>query len=311
MSSIRKDEFDLQMKKATPLQAVDIALIEAEHVYANSGTIGGRKWAFSQYRQGYEIGKDLRPMRSNDMNRREYGNVVRQTVQRLQTRYSPECMKSMVILALMRLDSADAKTYGEQSQDAVRAGMDSTRGRREIVSVDRYIAIGEQLLDGGSYLARILGLCALTGRRTAEIACSAQFTKTGSNEVSFWGQAKTKTREDVLEYRIPTLTEATRVIECLRSIREDRPDLVENPEVFHSRCAKDLYMRARVFSEVFNVGSAKPKDLRPSYAEICWLLFDERKTGKPLYFSRLLGHGPRDLVTSLSYDDFVINDPNY
>ena len=311
MSMIRKEDFDRRIQKATPIQAVDVAILEASHVYENSETTGGRKWAFSQYRQGYEIGKDLVPIRAAGLDRVAYGNVVKETIQRIGLRHSPERLKGMVVLALMRLDGEDGKTYRDETQAAVSHGMDSELGRREIVSVDRFISIGEGLLDAGSYLARILGLCAVTGRRTVEIACTARFEKTGPNEVSFSGQAKARDRNDVGPYRIPTLVHADRVLECLATIRADKPDLVENPEIFHSRCAKDLHVRARVFSEVFNAGHAKPKDLRPTYAEIAWLLFDERRTGKPLYFSRILGHGSKDIVTALSYDDFVVTDPNY
>lgn len=308
---IRKEEFDRAIQKATPIQAVDVAILEANHVYENSETTGGRKWAFSQYRRGYEIGKDLVPMRASGLDRVAYGNVVKETIQRIGLRHSPERLKSMVVLALMRLDGEDGKTYRDESQEAVKRGMDVETGRREIISVDRFISIGEGFLDAGSYLSRILGLCAVTGRRTVEIACTARFEKVGSNEVRFYGQAKTRDRNDVGPYVIPTLVSADRVLECLATIRADKPDLVENPEIFHSRCAKELHVKARAFSECFNVGQAKPKDLRPTYAEIAWLLFDERRTGKPLYFSRILGHGSKDLYTALSYDDFVITDPNY
>lgn len=310
MSMVRKAEFDRKIQRATPLQAVEIALQEIEHISEHSQSIGGKKWAFSMYRSGYEIGKDLVPTRSNDLTPVEYGKLVSETLQRIETRQSSERLKSMVVLALMRLDPKDAKTYQLQMGRTVRDGMERT-GRREIVSVDRFIEIGEQLLDAGSYLGRILGICALTGRRTVEVACTAVFEKTGSNEVLFTGQAKARNREDVAAYRIPTLTEADRVIETLRTIRKDKPELAEDPEIFHSRCAKDLHQRARVFTEVYNTGAAKPKDLRPTYAEIAWLLFDERKTGKPLYFSTILGHGSQDLMTALSYDDFIVTDPNY
>ena len=311
MSMIRKEDFDRRIQKATPIQAVDVAILEAGHVYENSETTGGRKWAFSQYRKGYEIGLELVPNRAPGVDRATYANVVKETIQRIGLRHSPERMKGMVVLALMRLDGEDGKTYMVESATAVRAGMDFSQGRREIVSVDQFLSIGEGLLDAGSYLARILGLCAMTGRRTVEIACTARFEKTGPDEVCFSGQAKTRGRNPIGPYRIPTLVPADRVLECLGTIRADKPDLVENPEIFHSRCAKDLHVRARVFSEVFNVGNAKPKDLRPAYAEIAWLLFDERRTGKQLYFSRILGHSSDDIATASSYDDFIIADPNY
>lgn len=315
MALVDKLTFDAAIRKATPLEAVDVCLREVGRIYAESETVGGRKWVFSQLRRGRDpqAVKSLIPPRGTDVSRERYAQDVATAVVRLAGQgTTPEVLKDMVVLALVRLDSQDAQGYRVESRDAVVRDLDPTRGRRGIVSVDGFVDIAAGLLDGRSYLDRILGVCALTGRRTYEVACTASFAVDGRNSVVFSGQAKTRGREGSESYVIPTLAPAAKVVATMATIREDKPDLVDlTSEGFHNRCAKDLHVRAKVFAPAFSDGTAKPKDLRPAWAEITWLLIDERRTGKALYLSRILGHGDQDLLTAQSYDDFTIQDPEY
>lgn len=312
MSMIQKIEFDALIAKANPLTAVQVCSDAVARVYADSTTIGGRKWAFSQLRKGWNQGVELIPPRGLQTTREDYAREVGAAVMRLVKKTDPATLKSMIVLSLMRLDANDAREYQRESNRAVVRDLDAEQSRRAIVGVDEFVTIGEQLLDGRSYLDRILGICALTGRRTIEVATSAHFEPINGNRVFFTGQAKTRGRTDRVDgYPIPTLTDSARIVATLKTIREDRPDLVTNPELFHNRCAKDLHKRARVFAPCFNDKTAKPKDLRSAWAEICWLIHDERKSSKVLYMSRVLGHGEQDMVTALAYDDFTITDPEY
>ncbi len=315
MAIVDKIRFDSDIRNATPLETVDICLREVDRIYRESETIGGRKRLFSTLRNGRDAvaTKPLTPPRGTDVSRVAYAQDVATAVVRLASQGTdPDVLRDMVVLAVVRLDAKDAVSYRAESRDAVVRDLDPTRGRRGIVGVDRFIDIGEGLLDGRSYLDQILGICALTGRRTYEVACTASFAVVGINSVLFTGQAKMREREGSGSYVIPTLTQANKVVRTLATIREDRPDLVDlTSEQFHARCAKDLHRRAGVFAPVFSDNVAKPKDLRPAWAEIVWLLIDERRTGKALYLSRLLGHGDQDLLTAQSYDDFVIVDPDY
>lgn len=311
MSLIQKVEFDAAINKASPLEAVGICLREVDRIYRESGSLGGRKWSFSQYRDGWSGGESLIPARGYGVERSQYGIDVATAVMRLGSKTDHQTLKSMVVLSLMRLDANDNAIYRDQQRDAVIKDLDATRSRRGIVNVDLFVEIGESLMDGQSYLSRILGLCAVTGRRTVEIGTTAVFDWVDPNHVQFTGQAKTRNRTDVNPYTIPTLVDAGKVIDCLASIRHDKPELVEQPDLFHNRCVKDLYTRAKAFGDVFSDKTAKPKDLRPAWAEIVWLLFDERQTGKALFLSRMLGHGDQDLMTAQSYDDFLITDPDY
>ncbi len=317
MGMIDKKAFDAELGKANLLETVALCVREVDRIYRESVTIGGRKWAFSQLRQGVDLSaKGLIPPRAPMVDRAAYAHDVTTAMVRLAGQgVALDRVKAMAVLALVRLDALDSGAYREQSRDTVIRDLDASHGdRRGIVSVDRFVSIAEQLLEGRSYLDRILGLCALTGRRTFEVGCSATFTAMGRNRVNFAGQAKTRDRENGdSAYSIPVLTDnATKVVDTLATIRADKPDLTGlSSEQFHNRCAKDLHKRAQVFSEVFSDNVAKPKDLRPAYAEIAWLLVDERRTGKALFLARVLGHGDRDLLTAQSYDDFVILDPEY
>ena len=315
MAIVEKLRFDADIRKTTPLEAVDVCLREVDRVYRESETVGGRKWVFSQLRRGRDpqATKSLIPPRGTDVSRERYAQDVATSVVRLAGQgTTPEVLKDMVVLALVRLDSQDAQSYRVESRDAVVRDLDPTRGRRGIVSVDGFVDVATGLLDGRSYLDRILGICALTGRRTFEVACTATFAVEGRNSLVFTGQAKTRGREGSESYVIPTLAPAAKIVATMATIREDKPDLVDlTSEGFHARCAKDLHKRAQVFAPVFTDGTAKPKDLRPAWAEIVWLLIDERRTGKALYLSRILGHGDQDLLTAQSYDDFTIQDPDY
>ena len=311
MGLVQKIEFDAAIRKATPLEAIGICSKEADRIYRESESVGGRKWAFSQYREGWKCPKTAIPYWSEGATRAQYVKTLATYLVQQGSQFDFDILRTIVVLALMRIDANDRTQYKTEQKKAVTDDQDPTRNRRSILNVERFVSIGEELLDAHSYLARILGVCALTGRRTVEIGTTAVFEWVGPNHVRFTGQAKTRDRADVHPYVIPTLTDAGKIIDTLASIRQDKPELVVHPELFHNRCVKDLHTRAKVFGEVFSDGQAKPKDLRPAWAEIVWLLFDERQTGKALFLSRMLGHGDQDLMTAQSYDDFLIRDPAY
>lgn len=313
MSLVQKVEFDALVRKASPLGACQVCADAVARIYRDSETIGGRKFAFSQLRAGWrDHGGEYIPPRHPQSTREEYARDVGAAVMRLANKIDSATLKGMVVQSLVRLDPSDTTEYQRESNRAVVRDLDADQTRRAIIAVDEFVAIGESLLEGRSYLDRILGVCALTGRRTVEAGTSARFEKVGANRVFFTGQAKTRGLTNRVEgYEIPTLTDADRIIHTIATIRDDKPDLVTNPELFHNRCAKDLHKRAKVFAPCFSDQTAKPKDLRPAWAEISWLIHDERRSSKVLYMSRVLGHGEQDLATALAYDDFTITDPEY
>lgn len=311
MSMVSKVEFDAMIAKSSIFDAVKCCNIESARIEKESNTLGGRKWAYSQYRRGYDMGKQHVVRWNIGVSRAEYVHEVLCTMTRIAQTTNPKIVKSALVLSLMRLAPSESSEYKIQQKDAIVRDLDATRGRRAIVNVDRYVEIAENMLTATSYIKRILGLCALTGRRTIEIGCTAVFEKIDSNHVRFTGQAKTRQRIDIGPYVIPTLCDSDTAIDVLQSIRDAQPDLPANPDLFHNRCVNALNSAAKEMAECFSDNRAKSKDMRAAYAEIAWLLFDERRTGKALYFSRILGHGAQDIATAQSYDDFVIVDANY
>ena len=160
-----------------------------------------------------------------------------------------------------------------------------------------------------SYIRRIVALCALTGRRSYEIGCTASFEKIDHSTVLFAGQAKGKTRDDLLPYPIPLLTDADTVIDALNKLRNDKPVLIGmDSEYYHQRCAKELRKAAmKYYSEFFKTAELKKHitthDLRSAYAEIVYS-WAENPPIKTNYFRKILGHGDGDTGTAQSYEHF-------
>lgn len=181
---------------------------------------------------------------------------------------------------------------------------------RAIYDKQAYLDIAVKLLDAASYVDNILGLCALTGRRVAEIGATASFEYINQDMVKFTGQLKTKEREDVLPYEIPVLFNADKIIATLAIIRERKPQFINNPILFHNT-SKELSIKVKKhFTGLFE-GEPKVKDLRAIYALISFNHFRESEKNKRIdrdvYFSRILGHSKDDISTCASYIDFYLD----
>ncbi len=182
---------------------------------------------------------------------------------------------------------------------------------RELYNTEVYLKVASQLLDSNSYLDNILGLCALTGRRVAEIGCTAEFKYIDKQVLEFTGQLKTKNRIDVTPYQIPTLFNAAKLMQTLAKIREVKKQFINKPQLFHNATSKDLSARVKKhFTDLFE-GEPKVKDLRAIYALISFTNFSKVATNKRIdrdvYFSNILGHSEDDITTCGSYVDFFVN----
>ena len=168
--------------------------------------------------------------------------------------------------------------------------------------IDRAIS----LLSSNSYINRVLALATLTGRRVAEIGCTAEFIPFNNNIVIFKGQLKTKGKECV-DYKIPLLTTIKPIITCLKTMRLDKPEYINNPDKFHSNCSKELSLKVKKYFSEFVEGVITAKDLRAIYATIACAKYkqDSRKTAQ-CYYSEILGHSENDLNTCNSYFDFYL-----
>jgi hypothetical protein len=216
------------------------------------------------------------------------------------------------LLSIFKLNVEQRKIF-ETFKNVERA--QSQSNLRKIYDVDNYIKTSIELLESNSIYERIIALCALTGRRSAEIGCTARFFKTEiDNVVLFDGQLKVKDRDDVKPYKIPVLCDSSKIINCLKTIREDKPEYLNQAETFNSKTSKELSLRVKKYLGGFVQDTIRVKDLRAIYATIAYDNYCKNHFSKDEYittsingyFSQILGHGIHDVVTSISYQDFCI-----
>jgi hypothetical protein len=162
------------------------------------------------------------------------------------------------------------------------------------------------LLAERSIYTRMLGIAFLTGRRVAEIACTAQFEPVSERVLIFDGQLKGKDRI-VGKYEIPTLGDPVLLVKALKSVRDEKPAWVGNPVLFHDCGSRELSLRVKKHFSEF-IDNPAVKDLRAAYAEVCYREFGNVTIAKSRFFSDILGHGQEDNKTGQSYLDFYLEE---
>jgi len=192
------------------------------------------------------------------------------------------------------------------------------RNLRKIYDVEKYIEVSIGLLDAVSIYDRIIGLCALTGRRPAEIATSAVLSPVGSNNrlASFTGQLKVKDRIGVIPYEIPLLHDYEPIAKTLVSIREAKPQFVGEALLFNGIASSELGARVKKHFAGLIEGVIQLKNLRAIYALLSFDAAIKQVTDGYVtvsmnsYFSKVLGHSEDDVVTCGSYIDFCLPSTN-
>ena len=107
------------------------------------------------------------------------------------------------------------------------------RNLRPLKHHEKMIVKASELLEAPSLYDRILGISFLTGRRSAEIACTAVFQPLEKDFLLFEGQLKGKTRvKDT--YKIPVLGKPDAIVRATMHVREQRPQWVDQPILFHA-----------------------------------------------------------------------------
>lgn len=282
MSLLRPQEFYNKALKCTNEEALT-ALLQKEVIYLNNvyTTVNSVKNAFTAYRNYFKDHEVSHP------------NINDAELEKL-------------VFSKLRLTNDQMLEFKQRKSAQVIDDMGDLRMVDEAV-IDTYIEKAVSLLRSNSYLDLVLGLSALTGRRTAEIATSAEFTCIDASTLLFNGQLKVKGKLDVGPYQIPTLHDAPDLVDHLAILRTSKPHLVGQPKNFHDCCSKDLNLRTKKhFSYLFDC-KFTPKDMRAFYAEICFkVINDKPNISRPLYYARILGHGKDDVTTAQSYDDFCI-----
>jgi hypothetical protein len=180
------------------------------------------------------------------------------------------------------------------------------RDLRPLKNYEKMIVVASDLLEADSLYDRILGLAFLTGRRAAEIGCTAQFQRLRKDWMLFDGQLKGKTRT-LHTYEIPVLAEPLLIVGALKRIREQRPRWEDNTILFHDCGSRELSTRVKRHFFEF-IENPTVKDLRAAYAEVCYDKFGSVRKAKTRFFSEILGHGQDDNITGQSYIDFYIEE---
>ena len=144
------------------------------------------------------------------------------------------------LLNVFTLSKEEAAKFKEDYAEKVK--YDQTH-LRQIYDFDALLSKALDLIEKGNYYEQVLGFAALTGRRTAEIGCTANFKVVSPYHVIFSGQLKTKGKKEADNYQIPILRKCHFVIEHFYFFRSKWK--VRNVDVFNNTCATELSSRVK------------------------------------------------------------------
>ena len=265
----------------------NICLTEKQYIDNKYLTIGSRKSTYSTYRKH---------IKNSDLD-----DVVK---------YQS--------LNFFKLTKNETNTYSNDKIDKVSFKLENLK---IITDVEGYIEMGISLIKKSSYIEKILGFCCVTGRRPAEIGCSADFSFVDINHLEFSGQLKTKSSE-LKFYVIPCLMNTSDFLRYWRNFREQHTknviDITEHnlndfyctelTKKFNSSYSKDMSMRIKKYFSKFLGEDVTTYNLRHTYATIATMKFNNMS--KNLYHddkfrAKILGHNERDLVSVDTYKQFL------
>lgn len=284
MGISRVEDFYTKIRNMDGLKDIKKAAVdELEYLNENCGSVGSLKTTLSIYRSylSDHLGKK---------------RVSKKKV-------------SDFLLGILKLTKKQYIDYKLDYKEKVKV---DNNNLRKIYDVDGYLNKAKSLLHAISFYDRILGLCALTGRRSAEIGCTADFYEPQDQSVMFKGQLKTKGRTDIKPFEIPILANFHDLNKSLASVREEKTVFINNPNKFNKVASKELGIRARKHFSEYIEGHVQVKDLRAIYATIAYENYllscnnDFATMSHNAFFSKILGHHEHDLNTCNSYTDFCI-----
>jgi len=256
--------------------------IERKYLEDSYNTINSLRSGFTTYR--------------NYLKERIHPDIIVDDINLLDT-----CLKIIV------LTPEQQKEFKKEKDDNI---YEDKSNKRLLYDVEKYINKNIQLLDSAYLYDNLLGLAGLTGRRIAEIACTAEFTKIDTYRALFDGQLKTKDRDDVSPYEIPLLCDYDLINKSLIKVRKLRPELINEIRLFHDNCSSALSKKTKIIYNGLFDGIPKTKDLRAIYALICFTEFEKtpenKRVDRDVYYSRVLGHDTKDTTTCGSYVDFYL-----
>lgn len=228
-------------------------------------------------------------------------------------------------LPFMRLSLEDM----EELRDGYRATVTTAHGQLRPIGMDAFLETAEAVLSQGDSqhpMRLAAALLFVTGRRTVELFLAGTFRPSPKRRtLVFDGQAKTRgaASAQLEPYEIPVLADPRLVLNAIAQLRRrldeepepgrGRPRNTADPRDDDATAARKL-VNGR-YSKVIGTFSAElfrdgddayltPKDLRAAYATVAYVKYAPATVSMNAYFSRILGHSPLDLITSLSYVKF-------
>lgn len=283
MSGLKIEPFLINLENNKNVK--EICILEKKYLDDCYSTIGSRKNAYSKYRMRVE---------NSNLND-EIKNIVKN---------------------ILKLSKKETKQF--KLDHILQINSDHVN-LRTINDVQGYIEMGISLIKNSSYIDKILGFCCVTGRRPAEIGCSADFSFVDSNHLIFDGQLKTKGSDSLKSYKIPILMNTNDFLIHWRFFREQYTKNLIDKNIlklddffttqltakFHSNYSKDMSMRVKKYFKNFVSGEIQTKNLRPIYATISVNKFNQNSNkSSQKYIAEILGHSDNDLNTTNSYIDF-------
>jgi hypothetical protein len=288
---------------------------EHDNVRTAYSTTQSMKTKFSQYRsylrnEYYQYNPVLNASIKNVDLLIKQGNNIDKSLVLTATSFSislnelnKEYLRYLTILSHLKIKEFETRKIKENYNSSVKTIRSNLR---YILDVEGYIGKAVDLLKVNSFIDNVLGLAALTGRRVAEIGCTAIFNYINDSTIAFKGQLKTKELDNNLSFEIPVFTDSKLVISALENIRTKFSQYINNPTKFHNNCSSALSKKAHQF-ESFVEDKVTAKDLRAIYAAIAFNKYCRSdRMDDTVYYSNVLGHDEKDTDTCLSYTKYKI-----
>jgi len=221
-------------------------------------------------------------------------------------------------LKILKLTKNEACDYRDNKKVQVYSKLNNLK---VIKDIEGYIETGISLIKQPSYIDKILGFCCVTGRRPAEIGCSADFSFVNIENLNFTGQLKTKS-DELKSYVIPCLMNTSDFLRCWRDFREQHTKNVidkqehslndfystELTKKFNSSYSKDMSMRVKKYFKNFLGDEVTTYNLRHIYATIATMKFNNMSDNlihDDVFRAKILGHDENDLDSVNTYKQFL------
>jgi len=223
-------------------------------------------------------------------------------------------------LNIVALSTEEWIELNQKSQDKVAERNENVQS---IKNPDEIVAIAVRLLESREWSEIAAGLSALTGRRVTELLSTAKFEKKSQWSVVFTGALKRRGEAVELQFEIPTLTTADKVIKALAKLRKELPIKDLTPSEINNRYEKPVASACdRHFKGIIPPREGKDNVYthlnRSVYATIAVFWYCPPSINEVEFKAAIQGHyalldeknptNRRSLASSRHYSDYEISD---